>query len=512
MSYGLIDYNTLHNIGDAIREKTNSTANYYPREFPTAIRTIVTGGQGFSKPVVPSLSMYVNDNNVFNRGYALDFKIRNEVPDTNNNKELNIIEDFNWPGVSPDNVYFYSYGETNNNYKEYGLLVNNKWSPNDVSIMDMSEFLTYTYNVRNAFSGPYTYSMRNTFYGCGNIINAVCGENVVDMTNAYYSCSNLMNAACGNNVRYFANAYRSCSNVVYGICGPNVTNMYGAYSSCSNLTDVEIGNNVKDITEIAKYSSNLRNIIGNLSSVEVAYSAFQYCVNLVEIPHDMRMLKNADRMFENCQNISINSYMRFMQNAYRITNAYAMFNNCISLNYAEVFENVVNAGEMYKNCNNITHAIVGDKVENAAYMFQICTNLETIEMNGANITDASSMFYHCYKLMNDIYLGPRANRIGGVLRNCDNVKNVFVATESISSSSWDLVNSMARSVYDTNRNIIFEHLNAWNKFMMYNGAGNMLYTNVTYDTPVEVYFNGIAHNTVRCAFNLDYNTYIYCKE
>ena len=84
MPYGLIDYNTLNNIAKAIRYKANSNAQYYPRDFATAINGIKSGGGSFNEPVITTLYKFRPlDNNNFNNS-MINFREMTIFETTNN--------------------------------------------------------------------------------------------------------------------------------------------------------------------------------------------------------------------------------------------------------------------------------------------------------------------------------------------------------------------------------------------------------------------------------------------
>lgn len=542
MGYGLVDNNTLTNIADAIRFKTNSNANYYPRDMALAINQIETGGNGFSTPVVQSVLPWATADiswsnityNFQNNGLINTVNMRSfEFSNTIDNN-ANYLAKVDWEGRSKGNVYLYE----KDNKNIYGLYVDGNHLPNDISILDMTGLFFNARNYTgNAFCTPLTTILDGTFSGQQNIIgNAACGDYVTSMRYAYYGCSNITNAICGPYVRYFQAAYSSCSNILHGVCGNNVVNMYGAYGGCTNLVDLEIGANVKDIQYVASSCRNIVNITGDANNVEKANYAFYGCynANINSLPR-MTSLKYSEYMFYECNNFSNDILSEFSNRSRNIIDANYMYHNCFLLEEAYIWDNLVNAYFMFNCCNNLREVIgTSSNLQNVTYMFYNCYALEEpLNLIGTNVNSMNAMYRNCYNLKNciigenvasmsytfencynisgDIEIPNKVSMIGYAFYRCDNVGNVVLFNNVIGNTPWQQVNAFYRTNYSTRRNIVLTNRSAYNNFLYCNCAGNWT---KSYDnsTVTEVTVNGKNYNCVRCAYNISYNCYVYCTE
>lgn len=282
MSYGLIDYNTLDAIADAIREKTNANVNYYPREMPNAIRQIPTGGggTGFESPVMFSISQYMYPNYSYdpptqmNLANAIAFEVASQMPAN----AIVFDDDAQW-GLGPGRLKFYKYtGSINSkNFQWNSDKYNNAEYPydlvdetftgeiyglcptegaiNKVSILDMSHMFDYGYYLRQAICGDYTTSLSFAFNYCTNIYGAaVCGPNVEDMSGAYRYCTKLETAVVGPNVKnlYMAFAY---DEYIYGdVEIEKAYDLGQAFIGCNHLANVYLGTNKLGDVEFGSYS------------------------------------------------------------------------------------------------------------------------------------------------------------------------------------------------------------------------------------------------------------------
>lgn len=261
MSYGLIDYDTIHSIADALRNKTNYNGNYYPRDMARAINNLSAGG-GFSSPIMYSIKAYKEntyDDTVINFRAAVSFEIVNELP-----SYVTIIDnDAQW-SQSSENIpltFYYRGGS----YNTQEFVWNQAKADNEV----------YPYDLRNVTKGGlilglYTnspninktsiMSMDTIFQDTSNITVPICGPYTTSMKNAYAWCSNLLYPVCGNNVEDLAYAYIGCYNIRSANVGPNVKNLYSAYSACLWIdTDVEI-EKAFIITNAFSGCNNIKNI------------------------------------------------------------------------------------------------------------------------------------------------------------------------------------------------------------------------------------------------------------
>lgn len=442
MAYGLIDYNTLKNISNALREKTNSNVNYYPRDMARAIDAIVTGG-AIDEPCMFSSGQYYDnyyDNNIINRYSAVGIEVSNTFPtDWDNPPEyFKIIDSYaEWAGFSPDSIVFYERsGSINNrNGNIYGMYVNNKWRNDQASIIDITDLFTYAGNITQPYCGNLTSKMVNSYYGCYNITDAVCGPLVSDMTNCYASCGNLRNAACGNSVKIMKNAYAGCYNLQTINIGPNVRDATNAFKYCSNATgEVNLGDYLISIENAFYECSNVSAFHGTLSNVEIGYYAFYNCQSALFDKLELDSLVNGEAMFQNCRNLTdIGNVGGFVSGAY-------MFDNCVNLvNIGNInFENAMNAYRMFSNVNFVSQelhdSILGTVNANA--------NLVSMFYNCGGIDEAwiSNRFNNLYKI-NALYMGSLINNLR-IDPDVNNISYVMYGSGLVNAACTDSVTHM----------------------------------------------------------------------
>jgi hypothetical protein len=440
MSYGLIDYNTLRDIGDSIRFKTNSNRNYYPRDMARAINQIRTGDMGFDEPV----SLQINNNTAYLGAAMLNqltgFEQINVWPENDaNGSYTKLIDDVSWSGISPDKISLYFHpgpGGLN-----FGLYVDgNKWAEDQSSIIDISNLFGYASNLKEAYCGKYTSNMHNTYYYCYNLIKAACGPYVNDMSYAYYGCSNLSRAVVGERVTNMAYSYCSCSNLTTAEFGPNVTDISYAYAGCYNLTgNITIPSTTLQMANAFGGCSNLQSINGNVEYVRNANNAFYYCINAV-----------IDWANFNWANL------------YDGNNLYS---NRFSGTDVGDFPNLVYAGSIFENCHNLVNVgNFSNKIISADYAFKYCYNLSqeshdkfinSLTTSGVSIRMYGT-FISCYKIKNvhvrntfnyaswsgtysgvpieNLTFDPDVNYVGNMLQHCEIVNPV--CPDSITNASF----------------------------------------------------------------------------
>ena len=403
MAYGLIDYNTLKDISNALRSKANTNVNYYPRDMARAIDSIVTS-DGIDEPCMFSTDIYYNgpsDNSIIHRGDAVGFEVCNNFQTIINSESYNIIDEHaEWSVASPDTVIFYERVGTINQRTGYiyGLYIDEKWPEDKGSVIDISNLFPYTYGITEAYCGKYTTKMVNTYYSCYGIREAVCKDYVTDMSFAYMYCGNIVNAACGNNVKTMNNAYYSCYNLTKAVIGPNVKYASAAYYGCHNINgEVNLGNNLEKIDTMFYDCNNITNFHGDLNNVVTADSAFSNCCNASFDRSDLTKLQYGYSMFNNCQNL------KDIGNIGNLFNAGYMFYNCVNLvNIGNInFENIYSAPAMFYRVPGVTQELHDNFINTASnndfkLIFAYC--------NGINKAYISNRWSSTYNL-NAMYQG-----------------------------------------------------------------------------------------------------------
>lgn len=539
MGYGLIDNNTLTNIANAIREKTNSNAVYYPRDMARAISQINTAG-GISTPVVLSMLPYMalNDygsytTNNYNNTTYFTSNMREFVRTNNLPENATILTRVDWEGMSPSEVYLFEA----NNSETVGLYCEDA-EPESISILDMTRmFASYMPNFNmSAFCTDLTECMDFAFNGQYKMTGpAACGERVRYFRYAYQGCSLINEAVCGNNVVDMTGAYNGCSNIKNGPSGPYVLRMENTYRYCYNVNEIYIGPLVWTIENIAYSCYNLVEVYGG-ENVTHADNAFNGCNNLTTIG-EMPLIENASLMFNRCDKLSPESAYNFMLAAKNLRYAYCMFNNCTQITQGYLWNNLETISYMFNGCTNLVSVLYSESFHVNQYygferVFQNCHNLlEPIPCPGTinkmigtymecrnlqnyiigeNVTNIYECFNNCQSLTQDVVLGENINGISRAFTNCYQIQNFAILNTNI-ANEWYGENTFARSNYDLRRNIVVASMVSLSAFFSRNMAG----TGIAW-TPVveaaEVNVGGNNYNTVRCYYNTAVNCYVYCME
>ena len=282
MAYGLIDHDTLTDIANSIRYKTESQAQYRPKDMATAILQIPGGSEGFDEPVVFN-PRYINCNNRPPIGYGgmkrieviSDSDLAN-VPDLSN-YEL-VKTHIEWAPMSPGKIDLYFKNEGDGFV--YYFVIEDKFTAKKISFICMDQCCYSNSNLRSPFCGTYTGSLRQAFYQCTytDFTTAVCGENVTDMYYAYAYCNNLETAACGENVVDMSYAYYYCQKLTHAEIGPNVEILADAYYGCVALShDIVIPEKVRDI----RYAFSQADLIQNIAILTDKLPDDEYISNYV---------------------------------------------------------------------------------------------------------------------------------------------------------------------------------------------------------------------------------------
>lgn len=420
--YGLIDYNTLNNIANALRAKTNYAGSYYPHEMPAAINSIQTSGGGFDEPIMISFYNYKfnnSDNNKFNFNQCIDFEFVNRIPVEGENN-IHIFGVENWPGVSPTNVYVYarpgerevlfrenssflgfiSNGERiSNNYRQtvvevngnvvnvdFGDIIANtdsnylQWR-NDIYYNDTTQkyenaWLSLHTSVGNTFGALNThnnntyYTVYGPIYGFGYDSNFNDNQfSIIDMSQLFSDalCNYYGPAFSGNYTRYMINTYSQCDTITEAACGPNVVNMFNCYYYCQGIKNAAVGDNVIDISNAYYSCYGLRAAyIG--PNVVNAQNAYSYCNYIVQIDGNPASLQDGTSMFNYCASlVSIpNEFPALVQ-------GYNMFYSDHNIDKLPKCPNLVNGTNMFTYINTLTQQQVQDFLDNATSLKDMTT-------------------------------------------------------------------------------------------------------------------------------------------
>lgn len=448
MAVGLVDYNTMVSIGDAIRLKLETDQTYAPYEMADAIKSIQNegGGTGFGDEYIVGISPFHEgsaDQNapLYINNYIYEVVITNELP-----SDCYWSAQIDWSGMSKGNVYAFQ---------------NNPQPP----YPDATYTYPYTFGFcledGNEDSKLSILTMHNMFYYHSNLKQPLpVGNYCLDMSNCYASCANLIGpAVCGDNVQNMCNTYGYCSNLIgEPICGKSVTNMYYAYYNCIRLNgSPAVGPNVID-GSYAYY--NCFSLIGDgicPESLQIANYMYFNCRNLMGTGYIGGNLINCDNMYGNTgiTRLVVNDgvtklhgapYPNGMMEELVLPDSLLIMDNLLfnlrSSIDAVVPNNVIIAYNAYTGASNLKSLVCPDSVINAAGMYSRgwsmpINNQELHPIVGNRVVQASNMFYGQNSLTGSPIIVESIRNMSNMYTNCSNLTGSPVFPENIGDENID---------------------------------------------------------------------------
>lgn len=460
MAVGLVDYNTMVSIGDAIRLKLDTDETYAPYEMADAIKSIQNeggGGTGFGNEYVVAALPFANYGGdgkepfVFNN-YIVEFLITNELPD-----DCVWSKRCEWEGMSVGNVTAFVNGwDPNRRYPEefpngqpgyiynypyyFGLYLEGGDENSAVSILDMANLFTYSYNIETPFPvGNYTISMENTYYDCYNMKGpATCGPNVVQMYNTYSYCQNLTGSpVCGPKVMNFSQAYYSDLSLTgRAVCGENVVTAASAYYQCRNLIgDAPCGNNVVNAYMMYYGCSNLSGTGYIGRKLLNGYQMF-YGTQIRNFVYADGIVKHPNGVFYGCQPNA--EYLVLPESMIFIN---GLFNGVQSVKEPYDHNNVLIASYAYAGCNYLTSFKCSDSIINADYMYAASYYSPSTEgmipVVGNNVVCMNYMYNGQKNMVGEPVCGPHTQYMVYTYRNCTNLTGSPVFPENLGIGNYN---------------------------------------------------------------------------
>lgn len=455
-NYGLVKWNTLHNIGEAIRNKTGSSDLFYPSEMANAINNI-SGGGGIDEPCLYSMIPYITNNG--SETSKINLYNVEKFEFTNNRPLESILLDTDYAGSgSPCNINIYQRYENGNillteDARYLGITANylyNNYMNDNIVLAETGTFITPELGDVVCSRGDYYFRWTNNLYNNGDYVNAWLnlGINIaqtqgppyeesgnlyynhhfyiygfeydnrfnnntfsiVDMSygmggNFFYSLTGNYkgDAFCGNYTKYMRNAFYSCYFIKNAVSGPNVIDMSNAYCSCYNLIgSAACGDNVRNMFQAYTYCSNLTTaVVGN--KVENLANAYQGCQNLIGDVVIPSTVTDISYSFSDCRNL--NSITGDTSNVIRAEHGFGYLDNSdIFIDWDNFsWNNLVYGDSLFYN-NLIINEINGfPKLQNAGSMFYNCIELKNISLETNKLINIASMCYDCYNLTQESY-------------------------------------------------------------------------------------------------------------
>ena len=440
MGYKFIDDNTLNNIAQAIRNKTESQDRIACKNFANQINNISTGsafmkdknsialappyvyiGEGFElnngggNRILALANSYITlgggivneliiPNKVTNMAgaFAGGYSCYNYLFNDNSKKFPCGPDVINMSRAFTDSYYLKGQPNCGPNVKDMSFCWN--WCSQSLygqpicgpNVTNMLNTYAFCQNLTgDAASGPNVIDMDSTYYQCDNLTgNAACGDNVINFNNTYFRCINLRMAACGNNVKYMTNTYFQCYSLLgNAACGPNVKSMNYTYQDCYNLEKAACGDNVIYMDNTYQNCYKLKEgAIGN--NVLNAPFAYFNCFSMVNTSIGTNV-KNLFQTFMYCSNLK--EIDGTIQNAENLASAFQFSNN---LNFKANFGDfLINASYSFFNCgDNVTipdPLYISVQAENLSSAFSNCPNINgNIYFKGNSpFANISSCFY-----------------------------------------------------------------------------------------------------------------------
>lgn len=412
MPYGLIDYNTLKNISNALRKKSNSESVYYPRDMANAIAQL--SFMGFDEPVIPSMKQFILNNADYSRynfPQCIGFEFTNNIPVDKehffkfgeedwemspskvtlygypSSENVLIVQNANFVGVADAGQYFLRNNNRINTFNINGelytarlgdVIVNGsnyylEWCNNRLYNYYTNDFETgwaelpvAQYTITGEpfdISGDLYYSRMGVIYGFGYDDSFDEGQfSIIDMSKLFKYPQHLPNythsAFSGKFTKYMIETYNGCSNITGAACGPNVVNMSNCYYGCTSLREAVCGNSVKTMMNAYRSCSSL--LIGTVGpNVINAANAYESCYLMSSVVGNANNLKYGMGMFYGCANLTD------VPDFPALENSYLMFQGCFRLNKLPSCPNLIYGEDMFSGIVTLTEQNVQDFLNNA---------------------------------------------------------------------------------------------------------------------------------------------------
>lgn len=197
---------------------------------------------------------------------------------------------------------------------------------------------------------------------------------------------------------------------------PTAGEQFEGKTATATYTGIEDTNGSVSWSPWSKYESSIKTATVVDDGIQPKSTAcwFYACAHMTQCDIsklDTSKVTNMNRMFRGCYSLTALDVSSF--DTSKVTNMIDMFRGCSKLTALDVLSfdtsNVVNMNCMFNSCSSLTSLDLSSfDTNNVTYMnnmFSYCPNLTTVgDLSGwnvSNLTDATSMFYGCFKLSAD---------------------------------------------------------------------------------------------------------------
>ena len=254
-------------------------------------------------------------------------------------------------------------------------------------------------------------------------------------------------------------------------------------------------------------------LVDHSNSAALSLNSSDYLASSAALDINNYNPTNMSRMFYNCQNLTVDSYVASLISNFdtsRCTNMAYAFYYCSNLSGIDVSNwntsNVTDMNYMFYRCAQMSNIDVSDwdtsLVTNMANMFNRCVGITSIDVTGFDtslVTNMQGMFYECTGLTSldlstwdtsNVQLSPSSSTSGGyrsMFKYCSNLEVIDISnfdTRKFTSNSSALDAMMTDMFYGcTKLQYLIINSNPY-KFVMKNSTwGGLLNTNCTILTP-----------------------------
>ena len=498
-----VDENSLSSIGNALRNITNTTNNFYPNQMGPTIENISTGLE-----ITDTRYLFKDGARTYNLDEfnSIVNSIKNNATIKNTSEmffncdlhtENGIVPNFDTSAVYDMNYMFSNISNHNYNYIIPNFNTSNviymagifssstlfldfsqvdNWDISKVNTMN-NAFAMYSWKDPNPniqvklpnwnFSGVRYFE--NFLRGVRS--RNYCDFNSIDISGA--SSVNFMFSGC--------NAFSNISNIT----DSSISNYLGAdemfsncvtdeikdidlhrANGCRNLFRNSIVNRISNINLcnikstynmsqafLTNSNSNLSILNIDLSNIDSSYQIF-YGISALKDISDINLVNvtNSTSMFAYCHNL-INVENLYIE---KTLSCYSMFNDCTNLISISNFNTYMttNMVNMFFNCNNLTNVPNFDtsNVTNMVNMFSNCYSLtEVPNFDTGKVINMSRMFYCCFNLI-DVpqFNTSETNDMLRTFISCNNLSNESIQNIINMCLNSNVTNSVQMNLSNSN--------------------------------------------------------------